>query len=156
MTFQVSGLPVSSYQELFDLDDVALAKIQAERRIATAFPGAPCRISLEDAQVGEELILLNHAHLPETSPYQSRHAIYVRKGVDQADLKVDEIPDFFKHRDISVRAFDANHIMVNACVVPKNGDVKSAVDAFFENEKVDYIHFHFAAPGCFAAKAIRN
>ena len=156
MTFQILGLPANSFQELFDLDSTALAEMKAERRTATAFPGAPCRISLEDAQVGEELILVNYAHLPETSPYQSQHAVYVRKGVDQADLKEGEIPDFFKHRDISVRAFDAHHIMVNACVVPKDGDVKSAVEAFFEAEKVDYIHFHFAAPGCFAAKAIRG
>ena len=56
----------------------------AVRQTATTKPGFPCRVSLEDAEVGEQLILVNYEHQPSASPYRAAHAIFVRKGVEQA------------------------------------------------------------------------
>jgi hypothetical protein len=35
------------------------------------FPGFPCRVSLQDAEIGEEVILLPYQHHKTNSPYQA-------------------------------------------------------------------------------------
>jgi len=62
MNYQVRGLEPALFEQLFDLDDAALAG-RGMRRVRADQPvGYPCRISLEDAPVGEELLLLPFAH----------------------------------------------------------------------------------------------
>jgi hypothetical protein len=39
----------------------------------------PCRVSLTDAQPGDEILLVNYEHHPVDSPYRRRYAVYVRK-----------------------------------------------------------------------------
>ena len=60
MTYRITGLDNTSFSELFALSDEELAQRQIVRKTATAKPGFPCRVSLEDAEPGEELILLNY------------------------------------------------------------------------------------------------
>ncbi len=76
MDFKISGL--------FELPDSVLATQGVLRQIADTCPGFPCRVSLQDAQVGEPVLLLNHEHLPVASPYRSRHAIFVREYASEA------------------------------------------------------------------------
>jgi hypothetical protein len=98
MTFQISALDRQLFTKLFELPDSELAANMAVRRTATTKPGFPCRVSLEDAEVGEELILVNYEHQPSTSPYRAAHAIFVRKGVEQAQPAVGKVPDLFNDR----------------------------------------------------------
>jgi hypothetical protein len=49
---------------------------------------------------------VNYEHLPSTSPYRAAHAIFVRKGVDQAQPAVGEVPDLFNDRALSLRSFN--------------------------------------------------
>ena len=53
-SFQISALPLETFAPFFDLDDTALAARGARRYVATKKPGFPCRVSLEDAEEGEE------------------------------------------------------------------------------------------------------
>lgn len=153
--FQIKALPAATFQELFDLSDAELAKRGAVRQTVTAKPGAPCRISLKDAEVGEDVILANFEHVPAPSPYRARHAVYVRKGAQEALPAVNEVPALFTHRLMGLRAYDADHMMV-ACDVMEGTELKAALSTLFEDPQVATVHLHNAKPGCYAAKATRK
>ena len=71
MSFRIEGLAPDSFQPLFSLDDEALAGRGMRRQVADHKPGFPCRVSLEDAEPGEEVLLLNYEHHPADSPSES-------------------------------------------------------------------------------------
>ncbi len=154
MSFQFHALSPEPFKHLFSLSDEDLMAHKAVRRKATSYPGAPCRISLEDAVQGEEVILVQHAHLPVNSPYASSHAIYVRQGVEQAKPDIGEVPQLMRERLMSVRAFSVNHMMVNADVVVGT-ELEKSIAQMFSIPQVDYLHMHYAKPGCFAASVTR-
>ena len=60
MSFRISGLPAEPFAGLFNLSDDELKARGAVRRIASS--NSPCRISLTDAQPGDELLLVNYEH----------------------------------------------------------------------------------------------
>lgn len=154
MDFQIHALPPDAFAALFALSDAQLAEHGA-RRVVADEPGAfPCRVSLADAEVGDELILTNFSHLDEHSPYRASHAVYVRKGCKQAAPKPGEVPAVLAKRLLSVRAYACDHMMTHADVV----DGKTLADSLrlmFSEPEVDYVHIHNAKQGCFAAKATR-
>ena len=116
MHFRIRGLPAEPFADLFNLSDAELAQRFAVRRTVDADHGYPCRISLTDAKVGDEVILVNHEHLDVATPYRSRHAIYVRAGEMRFDA-VDMVPDMLRRRLLSLRGFDAEGMMTSADVV---------------------------------------
>lgn len=154
MNFKIQGLPVAPFAPLFGMDESALAARGVLRRTADEPIGFPCRVSLRDAQPGETVLLLNYEHLPVPGPYRSRHAIYVREYANEYRPGVNEIPEVLSSRLLSVRAFDASGMMVDADVVA--GDVAARViEQQFANPTVAYLHLHNAKPGCYAAQVIR-
>lgn len=154
MPFQIHALAENEFQALFDLTESELERLNARRETVAVKPGAPCRISLEDADVGESVLLVNYEHQPAGSPYRSSHAIYVRKGVGQAALEVGEVPTAISSRLISVRAFDDSHSMIAAEIVD-GGQQSDEIATQFANPETAYIHLHFAKRGCFAALVTR-
>lgn len=154
MNFQISGLPLNQFAPLFALSDQELARHDAVRVIADQRPGFPCRVSLQDAEIGERLILLNHEHLAVASPYRSRHAIYVRESATEAHFAVDEVPEQLRTRRLSVRAFDAKGMMTGAEVAPGTA-LESVIKQLFSHPEVEYLHIHNAKPGCYAARVDR-
>jgi hypothetical protein len=154
MTFQIQALPADPFRALFALDDAALHARNACREVVRESPGTPCRVSLEDARVGETVLLVNHCHLPAQSPYRSSHAIYVRHGVARARPGVGAVPASIATRLISVRLFDAADMMVGADVVAGTGLNRVLTDAL-RDDAVGYVHLHYARPGCFAASVTR-
>jgi hypothetical protein len=154
MTFQISALEHHRFTRLFELSDGELAANTAVRQTATAKPGFPCRVSLEDAEVGEQLILVNFEHQPGASPYRAAHAIFVRKGVEQAKPAVGEVPELFNDRALSLRVFDDQAMIVAADLI-EGKDLGSALDRLFANPTAAYVHIHYAKFGCHAARADR-
>jgi hypothetical protein len=154
MHFQISGLPLNSFAPLFALSDEELAHHDAVRVIADRSPGFPCRVSLQDAEVGERLILLNYEHLAIASPYRSRHAIYVRESATEAQLGSDEVPAQLRTRLLSVRAFDGRSMMKGAEVTPGTA-LERVIELLFSTPDVTYLHIHNAKPGCYAARVDR-
>jgi hypothetical protein len=152
--FQLVALAHEPFEPLFDLPDDQLAEIGALRVRADENPGYPCRVSLEDARVGEELLLLPFSHLPEISPYRSVGPIYVRRGARSRTLAPGEIPDYVASRLISIRAYDASHLMVGAAV-REGSEVAAEIESQFRRERVAYLHLHNAKPGCFSC-AVRR
>jgi hypothetical protein len=154
MNFQISGLPVAPFSAFFDLPDTELAKHGVIRHVVTASPGFPCRVSLQDAQPGETLLLLNYEHLDAATPYRSRYAIYVKEHATEAHLSVNEVPDVLRLRLLSLRAFDKQGMLLDADVI-EGRSVEPVIARMFERPEVDYIHVHNAKPGCFAARVDR-
>lgn len=154
MHFRIRGLPAEIFAPLFDLSDAELTARGALRRIAEARePGYPCRVSLTDSRPGDELILLNHEHHAVASPYRMGFAIFVRRGEETFDA-VDMVPEQLRKRTLAVRAFDADGMMVDRELV-EGRDLEGAIDRLFANPRADYLHIHFAAPGCYAARVER-
>jgi hypothetical protein len=154
MTFQITGLPLSHFTPLFSLTDQELVAREAVRVVADGRSGYPCRVSLRDAEKGEVLILLSYEHLSVASPYRSRHAIYVRQAATDAALELDEVPSLFRSRLLSLRAFDGKGMMKDADVVPGTA-IEKVIEQMFANEATEYVHVHYAKPGCFAVRVDR-
>jgi hypothetical protein len=154
MSFHITGLPLSHFAPLFALTDPQLAARDAVRVVSDGRSGYPCRVSLQDAQTGESLILLNYEHLAVASPYRSRHAIYVREVATEAALDADEVPALFRSRLLSLRAFDAKGMMITADVTPGTA-IENVIEQMFANDATEYLHVHYAKPGCYAARVDR-
>jgi hypothetical protein len=116
-------------------------------------PGYPCRISLTDSAPGDELMLVNYEHHPVNSPYRMRFAVYVRKGEKTYDA-VDEVPDQLRIRMLAVRAFDAKAMMVGWELVDGH-ELEAGIERLFADRRSAYLHVHYAAPGCYAARIDR-
>jgi Protein of unknown function (DUF1203) len=152
--FQLVGIDPAPFVSLFELSDEELAERSAKRCIADENPGYPCRVSLEDAGKGDELLLLPYLHQPARSPYCSSGPIYVRRGAVQRRLPIGHVPAYVSNRLISVRAYDAAHMIVDATVC--EGSVAGLeMIKQFRREDVAYIHLHNAKRGCFSCQAIR-
>jgi hypothetical protein len=154
MRFRITGLPAENFAPLFAMDDAELAERGAVRRVADERePGYPCRISLTDSRPGDELILVNYEHHPVASPYRMRFAIYVRRGERQFDA-IDEVPAQLRARTLGVRAFDDTAMMVGWELV-EGRELTAAIERLFSDPRAAYLHIHFAAPGCYAARVDR-
>ena len=111
-------------------------------------PGFPCRVSLEDAEIGEEVILFSYEHHAVDSPYRSKGPIFIRKKAQTANLKINEIPSILTHRLLSLRIYDINGMMINAITI-NGGTIKEAIQDIFQNNVAQYIQVHNASPGCY-------
>jgi hypothetical protein len=154
MSFRITGLPAEDFADLFALSDEELAARGAVRRNADArTPGYPCRVSLTDSRPGDELLLVNYEHHPVSSPYRMRFAVYVRKGEETYDA-IAEVPEQLRIRTLAVRAFDADAMMVGWELIDGRR-LEAAVERLFADPRAAYLHVHYAAPGCYAARIDR-
>jgi len=153
-SFQLTGIDHEQFETLFELSDERLQEYGAVRRYVTSSPGYPCRISLKDAEIGEELLLLPYEHQPAASPYRASGPIYVRRGAKRRTLAVGEMPSYVTSRLISVRAYDAAHMIVAASVC-EGTLVAREIEQVFNDPMVAYIHLHNAKRGCFSCRVNR-
>lgn len=155
MTYKITGLKQGDFSKLFSLNDTELAEQGAIRIAANAKPGFPCRVSLQDAEPGENLILLNHVSHDVATPYRSSYAIFVRENAQEADVFVDSVPSVFEGRPMAFRGFDASGMLKGAMLaLPGQADEK--IRELFSSDEIAYIHAHNAAHGCFAARVERD
>ena len=155
MTYRIAGLNPAQYSHLFALSDAELAAINARRLSATDNRGFPCRVSLRDADEGDNLILFHHVSHDVATPYRSAYAIYIRENAQVAAAYVDETPPVFEGRPIALRGFDADGNLRDAALaLPGQADAR--IRELFESEEIAYIHAHNAAHGCFSAAIERT
>ena len=154
MSFQIHALPRDTFAPLFALPDDALRTRDIRRVVADGRPVYPCRVSLQDATEGERLLLLPHAHHVVDTPYRASGPVYVREAAIQATPDIDEVPALLRTRLLSLRAYDARGMMVWADVRPGT-ELEAGLDELFALERTDYIHLHYAKPGCYACRVMR-
>jgi hypothetical protein len=154
MTYRIKGLEPAPFAALFALDDARL-EAMGMTRMTVDDPNFPCRISLRDADFGDEVLLLNHVSHAGKNPYRASHAIFVSRSASEAAEYVDAIPPALDRRILSLRAFDANGMMIDAALV-QPGEADPAIRKLLANPAVTHIDAHNATRGCFAAKVERN
>ena len=154
MSYMIEGLDPAPFVHLYGLSDDELAARGAVRMIADARPGYPCRVTLEDVEPGTAGLLVNHEHLPVDTPYRSRHAIFVAEGAVQPARYDSAVPQQLRSRLLSVRAFDADGMMIDAEVLDGVG-LQAEIERMFADPRVAYLHVHNARRGCFAAQVDR-
>jgi Protein of unknown function (DUF1203) len=152
--FRILGLDPEPVRHLYGLSDADLRAAGAIRYEVDAVPGYPDRIGLSDVPLGERVLLVNYVHHPAANPYRASHAVYVREGATERAEFFDEIPEALRVRLLSLRAFDADDMMIDADVLPGT-EADQLVRRFFERPAVAYVHAHFAKRGCFAARIDR-
>jgi hypothetical protein len=151
MNFRIRGLEAGQFSHLFALPDAELAVQGGVRKIADG--PHPCRISLTDATPGDEVILVNYEHHAVASPYRMRFAIYVRQGEQTFDA-VDAVPDQLRRRTLAVRGFDDKGMLTGRELI-EGIWLEEAIERQFADARTQYLHIHFAAAGCYAAKIER-
>lgn len=154
MPYRIRGLDPRPFYPLYGLAAPDLAARGAQRVIADAMPGYPDRITLSDAAPGRSLILLNFEHQGADTPYRSRHAIFVLEGATVPFDAVDEIPQAMRTRTLSLRAFDGDHMMVDAALV-EGAAAEPLIARLLDDPRVAYLHAHYARRGCYAARIER-
>lgn len=155
MTFSITGLSPEEFRPLFGRPDAVLAGRGILRKRADKKPGFPCRITLNDAEPGETLLLLNYESHRARTPYRSSYAIYVREAATSAPTYVDEIPPVMKQRPIALRVFDKDGMLIAADLGREGDETKAKIRAIFADRNAAYIHAHNAMHGCFAAEILR-
>jgi hypothetical protein len=154
MSFRITGLSAEPFRHLYGLSDQDLARHGVMRYIADKRPGFPDRIEMRDASVGENLLLLNHVCQPANTPYRATHAIFVREGAEDTYDRVDEVPEVMRTRLLSLRAYDAEGMMLDAEVVDGK-EIGAVISRFFLSPHVAYIHAHNAKRGCYSGRIDR-
>lgn len=149
MTFRILGLDPAPFQALHALAAADLVQHGVERVGVSAVHSAPCRVSLDDIAPGASVLLLNHTHQPAATPYHQQGPIFVSAASVRADYR-DEMPPALARRTLSLRGFDARHMMIEADLV-EGAEAPALIARFFANPNVAYIHAHYARRGCFAA-----
>jgi Protein of unknown function (DUF1203) len=153
MTYRITGLDPAPYKPLFGLADEELAERGIVRMTVTQKPSFPCRVSLADREIGEEVLLLNHVSHDVANPYRASHAIFVADA-EQAEF-VDRAPPVFETRVLSLRGFDRDGMMADA-MLAQPGEADAVIRQLFDNPQIETIHAHNATRGCFSAKIERH
>ena len=150
MTYRIEGLDPARFA-----DPEALIAKGAIRMTVDSAGGYPCRVTLEDAEPGESVILLNYISADVRRPFRASHAIFVREGATKAPRYDDEVPLYLDKRTLSLRAFDGAG-MLRAASVAAPGGADAGIRGLLEDGEIDYVDVHNAAWGCFLARAERS
>lgn len=153
-SFRIVGLEAGLFAHAFALDEAGRHAAGMQLVVADSTPGFPCRVSLVDAAIGEELLLLPFVHQPAGSPYRSSGPIFVRKGAATASLPPGFIPDYVSRRLMSVRAYDAGDCMVDATVC-EGTELEPQIERMLADGRVAYLHLHNAKRGCYSCRVER-
>ena len=154
MAFSIHGIDPALFAPWFALSDAELEARGARRRFADATPGFPCRVSLADADVGDELLLVPFEHHATTSPYRASGPIWVRRAARE-HVVLDRVPEVLERRVLSVRAYDEAGMMATADVVDGR-ELAAHLERVLDRRDVAYVHVHYAKPGCFACTVTRR
>ncbi|WP_205480459.1 DUF1203 domain-containing protein [Sphingomonas arenae] len=154
MSYRIEGLAAQQFAHLYGLSEAELFS-RGVLRVTADGPGFPCRITLEEAEPGTQLLLLNHVSQPLDTPFRSSHAIYVTEGAEEAASFVDEPPPVMRTRALSLRGFDY-HGMLKACLLAMPGEADLRIRDMLKDQDVAEIHAHNAAAGCFSARIVRD
>ena len=154
MSFRITGLDPAPFRHLYGLGDAELAAHGARRYVADTKPGFPDRVEMRDGEPGEVFLLLNHTCQPAETPYRATHAIFVREGATDAYDRVGEVPEVMRVRLLSLRAYDAEGMMLDADVVEGAG-IEPVIERLLADPGVSYIHVHNAKRGCYSGRIDR-
>jgi hypothetical protein len=138
-----------------DVADRLRSEAGEKTYVADEFPGYPCRQCLRDADIGDELVLVSHDPFEKRSPYRSSSPIFLHRESCAHNIDESKIPKQLERRQLSVRAFDNDEMMIDAKVV-QGAELSGLLDAFFAETTTSFVDIHNASRGCWAARALRR
>jgi hypothetical protein len=154
MNLRYRGLGADSFSHLFGLSNDELVARGMRRIVVDEKPGFPCRVTLEDAERGERVILLPFEHQSAHSPFRASGPIFVREAAHATFDRTGAPPEVLGGRKLSARAYGKDGMMVDADVA-EGLDVIPLLERFFSTSEVEYAHIHFARRGCYACRVER-
>lgn len=153
INFKISAIE-NKYNHLFDLTEEELISKGAIVMIVDEKPGYPCRVTLEDAEIGEEVVLFSFQYHKTNSPYQASGPIFIRKNAKKINFEINEIPEMLFKRLQSLRVYDENGMMIDAKTL-EGKEIKKEIEFIFSNKTASYIQIHNANPGCYNCQVNR-
>lgn len=144
-------MPTQNYR-LRPIDPAATDALRASGgtvHVATEQPGFPCRQCLRDAEVGDELLLVSHDPFTADTPYRSASPIFLHRDPCVPPQDLYELPTQLTERQLSVRSFDPDEIMIDATVIDGH-HLQATIGLFFTAQQSHSIHVHNATRGCWA------
>lgn len=153
--FIISGLDYDLFSKYFEMTESELKSIGAYIFLSDECPCYPCRVSLEDAEVGDRVLAIAYDHHSANSPYSSSGPVFIRKNTQVATLEKNTIPVMLRHRLLSIRGYNDAALMIEADTIAGK-DLESVLYSQFANKSVEYIHIHNASPGCFNCSVNRT
>ena len=138
--------------------------VEQARRTATAAGAAveqaaddelyPVRCCLSRVP-GEEGVVLLSARPPSAdSPYAAAGPVYVHTHACGGYRAEGELPQMLRGSTLSVRGYDAAHMITGTAVVPADRFELTAV-AMLADPGTAYLFVHYAGPGCYACRVDR-
>ena len=125
----------------------------ARRRVADS--PLPCRRCLRNAAVGDDLVLASYDPFTLRSPYAGEGPVFVHaEGCEPFVPEPGRLSEQVAGRQLSVRAYDDEAMMLDAAVIPGERFAER-VPALLDEDGVEFLHVHFAGPGCFAFRVDR-
>jgi hypothetical protein len=158
MSFRIQGLSPAPFANLYGLSEADLAARGVVRYVADDTFNYPDRIEMRHLALGETALLLNHVCQPAETPYRATHAIFVREGASKPFDEIGVVPEVFRPRLLSLRAYDERGMMVDADVVEGatvEGLIERLIERLLDNPAVSYIHAHNAQRGCYSGLITR-
>jgi hypothetical protein len=147
ITFTLQPIPPAAANDL--------REIGGPIYVADSNPGYPCRQCLRDGEIGEELILVSHNPFTRDSPYRCASPIFLHLDPCQPPPSTDELPTQLTIRQLSVRSFDDEALMIDAAVIDGQ-DLRDTLVRLFEDPASTEIHVHNAQRGCWATTVERR
>jgi hypothetical protein len=123
--------------------------------VADEKPSFPCRQCLRDAEIGEELLLVSYDPFTVDSPYRSASPIFLHREPCSPPTDLHVLPEQLTFRQLSVRAFDAAALMIDAAIV-QGDQLAGTLSRMFDDDACDHIHVHNATRGCWAVRVDRQ
>lgn len=156
ISIRIHGLDPLPFQTLFALDEAALHARGMRRVIVPEAPGLnyPCRISLDFASAGDELLLVNYRHLDQPhSPYRAEGPIFIRRDA-VAFAGMNRFPPVIMQRPMSVRGYDADGMMLEGEVAGGEA-LQALVREWLARSDIAHVDVHSARRGCFFCRIYR-
>lgn len=66
----------------------------------------------------------------------------------------DEVPQQLRKRQLAARAYDRDGMMLGA-ELTEGTKLEGAIERLFSEPRTAYLHLHYPAPGCYAARVER-
>jgi Protein of unknown function (DUF1203) len=145
-TFMIHPLPAGEV----DVD----APVTRQR---TATDREPCRRCLRNAEPGDRLALTSYdPFLVRSSPYAGGGPVFVHAdGCEPFAPEPGSVSEQVGGRVLSIRAYDRDAMLTEAAVT--DGErFRERASALLDDPEVEFLHVHFAGPGCFAFRVDRG
>ncbi len=155
MTLRIHAIPESFAEHVRHFRRDGHGNVDLTPQVVTEAHSAPCRVCLEDARVGEAVLLCTYSPFERPGPYATIGPIFVHAHRCTPFAPGAPMTDAIARRLLSLRAYDRGGRMVAADVI-EGRELESLAQRLFEDPAASLLHVHHARAGCFACRIERG